>query len=210
MNFFSRAVESLKIGEKFQNFWDTILSFWLPIWNFLVTYQVIIFILIITLIGISLVFKKHQEHWRQIKKIWIYVAFFLTKRQMMIPLVITLARKNGITDEVAQKKLLAIKKRCGERNFNIDPNKRLLLEKEVSMAMYEYFFDLESKGVLSRDPKMREVASDLEFIDQKLVELQIIYNREVKKWNKKISPTYCYWFFRVLGFKKMIPFSSAT
>ena len=52
----------------------------------------------------------------------------------------------------------------------------------------KYFSTLERDGKIKPNSKLFSIVSDLEFIDEKLVELQNVYNTEVIIWNKKFLP----------------------
>ena len=54
--------------------------------------------------------KRKQQ--KQIKKLWLFTLFFLSKRQMMIPLIVTLAKRDGILDEKTLNNLLEIRNQC--------------------------------------------------------------------------------------------------
>ena len=127
--------------------------------------------------------KKHQE----IQKLWLFTLFFLTKRQMMIPLVVSLSRNDKILDPKTQTKLMEIREKCRDINFKSRPNARLKLEEEVSTILLEYFTRLEEKSQIKPGSKFAKIVHDLEFIDAKLVQLQAVYNQEVEHWNQKLK-----------------------
>lgn len=124
---------------------------------------------------------------RQIKKLWMFVLFFLTKRQMMIPLVIELAKKENALPESMRQELLLIREKCRKISFKSSPNKRLELEVEVSKIFMMYFSFLESEQKILPGTKFAKIVSDLEYIDQKLLEMQHLYNLEADKWNKHVQ-----------------------
>ncbi len=180
--------------------WTQFLDFLNMIWGFLVTYQVWIFIIALCLaLGIWF-FKHHKKQSSEIRKLWIFTLFFLTKRQMMIPLVVTLGRRDNIIDEATEKALLEIRDRCRDVSLKKDPVNRLALEREVSKALFYYFSSLESQHKIKKGTKFEKIMKDLEFIDAKLVQLQSVYNRESEKWNKKVTWKLTGWFYALFQF----------
>jgi hypothetical protein len=159
---------------------------------------------IILIIKFAIDRKRKQQ--KQIKKLWLFTLFFLSKRQMMIPLIVTLAKRDGILDEKTLNNLLEIRKQCREISFKKSPKKRLNLEKQVSLILFKYFSSLEKQGKIREKSKFAHVINDLEFIDKKLVELQKVYNNATNAWNHhlKIFPTV---FFKLWGFKNFEPFN---
>ncbi len=158
---------------------------------------------IFIIIGISIIlFRKLKAQQRHVKKLWKYNLFFLSKRQMMIPLVFTLAdRDEGLVDKKAMQNLLKIRNECRDISLKNNPQERLLKEKEISLAFLEYFEKCEKSGRIEKNPKFKRIVSDLEFIDEKLIQLQKIYNAETTKWNKLVEFTGIKFFFHILGFR---------
>ena len=147
--------------------------------------------------------RKHQE----IQKLWVFTLFFLTKRQMMLPLVISLSRKDKILDKSMQQKLMEIREKCRETSFKKSPTARLQLEKEVSRILYEYFSTLEEKKQIKSGSKFEKIVQDLEFIDAKLVQLQQVYNAEATKWNRQIRFGLIQLILKPFGIKTFEPFN---
>lgn len=145
----------------------------------------VLLLLVLLLTGLYILKKLKRKH-QEIQKLWIFTLFFLTKRQMMIPLVVSLSRNDKILDKKTQTKLMEIREKCREVNFKTSPNARLELETKVSAILLEYFTKLEEKSQIKSGSKFHKIVQDLEFIDTKLVQLQAVYNREVEHWNKKL------------------------
>ena len=147
-----------------------------------------------------------RKQYKQIKKLWLFTLFFLSKRQMMIPLIVTLAKRDYILDKETLNDLLEIREKCREVSFKKSPKKRLALERNVSLILFKYFSSLEKQGKIREKSKFAHVVNDLEFIDQKLVELQKVYNKASVAWNYKLN-SFPNILFRFFGFKKIEPFN---
>lgn len=180
--------------------WTQFLDFLNIIWGFLITYQVWIFVIALLLVFGIWFTKYHRKQSAEIRKLWIFTLFFLTKRQMMIPLVITLGRRDKIIDEDTEKVLLEIRDRCRDVSLKKDPINRLALEREVSKVLFYYFSNLEENNRIKAGTKFEKIMKDLEFIDAKLVQLQAVYNRESEKWNKKVTWKVTSWFYAMFRF----------
>ena len=170
------------------NIFDTFLNeiFWLSDFVIFVfsTYGFVIFGSLLLFVGIGFALSKSHTKQNQIQKLWLFTLFFLTKRQMMIPLVIGLSKKDKILDSKTQKKLIEIRQKCREVSFKTQPQKRLELEQEVSEILFFYFAHLEKANQIKPGTKFAKIAADLEFIDIKLIQLQKAYNQEVERWNQ--------------------------
>ena len=147
-------------------------------------------ILWMVLLGVILLIVKfwydaERKDFLQIKKLWTFTLFFLSKRIMMIPLIITFARRGGELSNKKVEQLLQLRNECRSVSLRNDPEKRLQRETAISSALFEFFMELESKGTLDSSPSLQQLAKDLEFIDQKLVELQMAYNHEARRWNMR-------------------------
>ncbi len=163
--------DSLSIFEIIRNFWNEHMA-----WMFLL-------LVILGLGKLTINHVKRRE--KNIQKIWRFILFFLSKRQMMIPLIYTLAKRDKGLDDTALKKLLHIRMQCRQYSIKKHLKKRMELERKFSEILVQYFAKLEKDGVLKKDPLLLHVGKDLEFIDQKLVQLQTIYNREARDWNRR-------------------------
>ena len=138
-----------------------------------------------------------------IQKIWRFILFFLSKRQMMIPLIYTLAKRDKGLDDIALKRLLHIRMQCRQYSIKKHLKKRMELERKFSQILVVYFEKLEKDGILKKDPLLQHVGNDLEFIDQKLVQLQSVYNKEAGTWNKNLTV-----FHKIVGVRKCKLFTS--
>lgn len=149
-------------------------------WPYLLGVLVIIALLVFAI-------RKTRQRRDQIHKLWVFILFFLTKRQMMIPLVIRLAEKDELLDLELRNKLLEIRQQSREVSFKKNPNQRLEIEEQVSKILFFYFSTLDKKDQIKPGTKFAKMVKDLEFIDAKLVQLQKAYNTEATRWNKWIS-----------------------
>jgi len=129
----------------------------------------------------------HREKMR-LEKLKKFIVFFLSKRQMMLPLVYTFATQDQLLDKNALEEILSIRVQARNTPFKKNPQARMQLEKTVSRILFKYFSDLEKTGKIKSNSKFASVLKDLEFIDEKLVELQKVYNNEVIIWNSKVIP----------------------
>lgn len=163
------------------------------LWDGLVEYQMWIFVFTILVCAVVLFYTKLRTRHRNIKKLWVFILFFLTKRQMLIPLIWTFARREDAFEEQTLRELLQIRRDCRSKSLKYTPSDRLGLEQKVSEILYQYFTKLETQGKIRPGSKFSKIVEDLEFIDGKLVELQALYNLEAKRWNQATS------FFLVRG-----------
>jgi len=143
--------------------------------------------------------KKIRQRRDQIQKLWVFILFFLTKRQMMIPLVIRLSEKDNLLDADLRARLLEIRQKSRETSFKKNPNQRLEIEEQVSKILFLYFSTLEKKDQIKPGTKFAKIVKDLEFIDAKLVQLQKVYNDEALRWNKWVNFPVLSVFTRIIG-----------
>lgn len=167
--------------------------------EFLVEHLPKIFLLVLVGIFVKLQFNRKKRHKAQIEKAWKFLLFFLSKRQMMIPLVISLAKKNGAISAEQQAQLIKIRQDCQKISLKKNLSQRLQAEESVSLILYKFFEQLEKNGELEKNLRLKKVVSDLEFIDQKLIELQTLYNAEATKWNQNL--------WKAFIFKGLKPFT---
>ncbi len=156
--------------------WDFLQNYWL--WIFL-------FVFIFGFLGYG-AYRLHRRQ-KYIHKLWLFILFFLTKRQMIIPLIYTLAKRDKKLDNKILDELLQIRDECRSVSLRKSPEKRLKLEAKISEAVFTYFSTLEKDGALQKEPKFMHIMKDLEFIDKKLTDLQGIYNAEAAQWNKLVG-----------------------
>lgn len=174
--------------------------------DFLVEHQFLILILSLIIAGLVLFKKKFNKKQKYINKIWTFTLFFLTKRQMMIPLVFVLSQKDGVLDKEALGKLLEIRNECREKSLKKNPTQRLILEQKISKILFYYFSTLEEEGKIKPNTKFDKIVKDLEFIDAKLVQLQQVYNAETEKWNRLVLHKTIWWLFYIFKFRKFKKF----
>ncbi len=155
--------------------------------NFFIQYGVNILIILVILAIIIVVLKRIHSRQKKIEKLWIFILFFLTKRQMLIPLVISLSKKDKLLDDQTQKELLSIRDECRQISLKKDPEARMEMEEKVSEILFHYFTNLDRDKKIQQGTKFEKIVRDLEFIDGKLVQLQKVYNREVERWNKIVT-----------------------
>ena len=202
-----RTIDPLPAGIAPPSFWERNLPEW--VWDFISfgndnVLWFIGFLVIVLLIKFAIDRKRKQK--RQIRKLWLFTLFFLSKRQMMIPLIVNLARRDGLLDTGTLDELLEIRQKCREVSFKKSPQKRLELEMSVSRILYRYFSDLDAQGKIREHSKFEHVIHDLEFIDHKLVDLQKTYNVASYAWNNNLAG-FPGKFFQLWGFKNFEPFA---
>lgn len=167
-------------------------------------------VLILSLIlGVALIiFLVKRIHFRrnQIQKLWVFILFFLTKRQMMIPLVIRLSEKDQLLDNQMRAKLMEIRQLSRDTSFKKYPNQRLAVEEEVSTILFHYFSTLEKQSQIQPGTKFAKLVKDLEFIDAKLVQLQKVYNNEAHRWNRFVDFPVISFLSRLIGATPFRPF----
>ncbi len=120
---------------------------------------------------------------------------------MMIPLIITFARRGGELSNKKVEQLLVLRNECRSVSLRKKPKERLKREKKISLALFHFFQELESKDQLTKESPLAHFAKDLEFIDKKLVELQLAYNHEARRWNAGRNLAK-----RILGLQSLTPF----
>ena len=188
MNFpWQRPLTPVPSGEIVPTQWDMFVE-WLPDWIVVIGSFVgenIMYLLLGAIIaGIMKIWVNRLALQRQqVEKLWSFVLFFLSKRQMMIPLIITLAKTQNALPEPQRKKLMAIRERCRQTPLQTKPAERFEVEKQVSKIFLDYFSYLEKNKHFDKNSDLARIVKDLEFIDSKLVTLQSMYNREAEKWN---------------------------
>ncbi len=197
----------LPAGIKPPTFWERVIPEW--VWDFIAfgnehILWFIAFLIIVLLIKFAIDHKRKQQ--KQIHKLWLYTLFFLSKRQMMLPLIVTLSQRDGLLDDETLEEILDIRQKCRDVSFKKHPKKRLELEKIVSQVLYHYFSNLEKQGKIREKSKFEHVIHDLEFIDEKLVALQKTYNQAAYAWNKHLR-MFPGFFFKLWGFKDFEPFA---
>ncbi len=166
----------------------------------------IILLAILCVLGLGYIIYRLHDRRNYIYKIWLYMVFFLTKRQMMIPLVYTLAIRDGILSKDDLYPLLKIRKECHDTSLKENPKQRLQSELKVSQILYQYFSAVEKNGQVQPGTKFERLMKDLEFIDQKLTELQQVYNAETSAWNKVMNRALIKYFFWLIRLKPLQEF----
>ena len=203
-------------GTPAPNLWDKFVRL-LPDWLVNSTENIIQFVdenilwflaFLIVILIVKFIIDHFRRHEKQIEKLWIFTLFFLSKRQMMIPLIVTLAKKDNVLPPKTLTELLSIREKVRNVSLRKSPRKRLKLEQQVSKILFEYFSLLDKKGQIQSGSKLERVIRDLEFIDKKLVELQKIYNHESQKWNQKFTNPFTSIFFKLFRFPKFEPFAT--
>lgn len=164
--------------DRIQSFFQTVETFWdaFGVW-----------ILIglgggLFLWGIVFLFRRRQ---RSIERLWRLILFFLSKRQMMIPLVYTIAQRENLLSSKDLQTLLDIRAKSRTMPLRKNPHKRMKIEQEASEILFSFFQKMEQKKTSKSQKILQHIVEDFEFIDAKLVELQKLYNREAFQWNTK-------------------------
>ncbi len=178
------APESKNIFDSFADGFSGAFEF---LGNFLTNFGLWLFVLLVIAGILIFIWRKLSQRRAQIEKLWVYILFFLTKRQMLIPLVISLSKKDNHLDSDVQSALLEIREQCRNVSLKKSPRERMELEEQVSEILFIYFSNLEKEGTIKPGTKFEKIVKDLEFIDAKLVQLQKVYNHEVIRWNKLVN-----------------------
>lgn len=162
--------------------WDQIVEimFWL------IQNQVSIWLVLISILLLSLGYLKLRRAHHTINRLWNLTLFFLTKRLMLLPIIYRIAQIEGVLDNEKCQKMLQIRSECRHTSLRNNPTQRLQKESELSRILYDFFSELDDRGEITKHPKLQKLVQDLEFIDAKLVELQNLYNQHAKKWNQNI------------------------
>lgn len=141
---------------------------------------------IILFIGVlHFFYKRLQKKQQNIQKLWHFLLFFLSKRQMMIPLLCTLGKRKNVLSAQKIKRLIDLRDMSRQNSLQEHPQKRIALEEEISQLLFTFFETLDQEGQLNEKQPFYHIMKDLEYIDEKLVELQTIYNKEATQWNKR-------------------------
>lgn len=193
-----------------EGFFSKIEGFTVALWQGFQEYWWIGVLLLVCVGGVFFLFQRLRKRQRQIQKLWLFTLFFLQKRQMLIPLVVTLSKKDGLIDASTQKQLLEIRDRCREVSFKRHPIKRLVLEREVSEILFHYFSELAAADGIVAGTKFEKIVRDLEFIDGKLVQLQKSYNQETHRWNRLVTYPVLGALFSLFGLKAQEPFDTTA
>ncbi len=168
--------------------WEKIFPEWMifaahDIVSFLNEHIIWVFVLGVVILLIKFWYDAERRKFLQIKKLWTFTLFFLSKRLMMIPLIITFSRRGGELSNKKVEQLLGLRNECRSVSLRKNPKERLRREKKISLALFHFFQELETKNQLAKGSALAHFAKDLEFIDKKLVELQLAYNHEARRWN---------------------------
>ncbi len=198
-------------GIEKPSFWETYLPDWLinffeQSWNFIDSHILWFIIAIVVILAVKFLYDQQRKDRRKVEKVWKYILFFLSKRQMIIPLVATLAKRDDAISEKTHQELMDIRNNCRETPLRQKPKARYSLEMDVSRILFEYFSKLEKQEKITSGSKLERVIKDLEFIDQKLTQLQAVYNCEVTRWNKKTEGPLKV-FLKLFRLHKLDPFS---
>ena len=116
---------------------------------------------------------------RTLEILQIYFAFFLTKRLMIVPTLLTLSRQDQNIDAHTYKQILAFRRLAMDTSLIRESRKRMTAEAELSVELFRFCEQLEK----NLPPRTNPLISDLEFIDQKLVALHQNYNQAARAWD---------------------------
>lgn len=139
--------------------------------------------LCLALLFLALTFIRRRQ--RNIEKLWKLILFFLAKRQMILPLIYTFAKRDSLLDENQLQDILIIRDQSQQIPFQKNPTQRMAIEMKVSILLSDFFTHIEGQSPHPSQAIIQKLSSDFEFIDTKLVELQKVYNREAQQWNRK-------------------------
>ena len=138
----------------------------------------------ILLVGfLRVIYRYYHRQELYLQKLWLFVVFFLSKRQLMIPLVYTLSGRDHLLSDAQRARLLELRQECQESSLKEHPVERIKREQELSRLLYTYFMELEKQNKIIAGTPVERLVKDLEFMDEKLLDLQKTYNQEVETWN---------------------------
>ena len=129
--------------------------------------------------------RKKQQHMR---KLWDLLVFFLMKRQMSIPIIYTLSKRQQLFSAEKLAELLTMREQCQQLSLRTQTNQRLDHERNFSQLLFRFFSQAEASQSMKLGSALRQLAEDFEFMDQKLVQIQGAYNAEVAIWNRSWAP----------------------
>jgi len=132
---------------------------------------------------LRVIYRHYHRQELYLQKLWLFVVFFLSKRQLMIPLVHTFSGRDGLLSNDQRKRLLELREECEQASLKEHPVERIKREKELSRLLYSYFMTLEQQNKILPGSPAERLVKDLEFMDGKLLALQKTYNQEVETWN---------------------------
>jgi len=197
--FWTDFWNNLVIPPVVRDFFEQSKEFFLYIWQNYSLYIGIGLSVFFVFFCINKFFRKKEK---KIKKLWLFTLFFLSKRQMFIPLIYRLAQKDKNLEEKELQEILDARLQCKKISLKKKPKDRFLLEKKLSQALAKYFTNLESQEKIKENSKFYKILQDLEFIDKKLSELHKIYNSHVHHWNNYFNKKILLLFFKIFRFKR--------
>jgi len=103
------ARASVKRAVLDDGFWGKLEQFVTSTWQLILEYQLLILLIVISLVVLYLIIIFFKRRERQVQKLWNFLLFFLSKRQMLIPLVITLSKRDDILNLTTQEFLIEIR-----------------------------------------------------------------------------------------------------
>ncbi len=196
-----------KIGEKIIYFFPgeiqtMIQTIAKKIWFVWDIYGAWILLILICIFVIWFVCHMARKKQRNIEKVWHILTYFLTKRQMMLPIAYTLSKRGNFLPETTLREILFLREEGGAISLKKNPHERLKQEQKVTRLLYDFFTFLEKENKILPHSRMEKFMRDCQFIHEKLQELQKVYNTAAFHWNK----TYDVWpiliFAKIFGFQK--------
>ncbi len=159
--------------------------------------------------GIALTMQRTRAYKNRVQRLWLFLLYFLSKRHMLIPVVHTMAKRDGLLSDAELQSLVTHREKCRSISLRRNPQARMEAEMQLSEVLYGYFERINEEGKLHENPVIERVAEDLMFIDQKLTGLQAQYNAEADEFNSKIIDSFVgRAFFRRAGFDRFQLFST--
>lgn len=152
--------------------------------SFFIDYGILLLVVFVIGFFFLLFYGVLHRKQRQVEKIWNMILFFLSKRQMIIPLVFVFAKRENALSSNDLNALLDIREISQTTSFRNNPEERIKIEQEVSRILFDFFSQMEAHHA-SLSPVLQKLAHDFEFLDSKLVTLQELYNHEAYQWNIK-------------------------
>ncbi len=176
--------------------------------SFLNEYAILLFLggvgILCVFIGYGILYREQKR----ILKIWSLILFFLAKRHMILPLLYTVSVRNNILSHADRNTLLDIRLLVQNHSFSRHPEKRIIIEQDVSRIVMDFFTRAEKNSNASQKELIHHLLDDFTFLDEKLYTLQQFYNQEAFRWNTYFKKPFLRPFFRIVGLRPLELFIS--
>ena len=142
-------------------------------------------ILVLALSALWFLFQQVKERQTEIQRLWGFLLFFLSKRHMMLPVLHTVSSREKYLDEESLGKITKLRQQAREVSLRQNPAQRMGIEGDVSNLLVEIFTKVEKSPSAKNNQIIKTIGKDLEFVDEKLVELQEKYNATASRFNSR-------------------------